>query len=228
MRIVAYGAAFDLQGRVLEDKRSLLISVALETRNISAHRQSCLFQLKATVRVVAVVALDLTLEHLVVEGHAKLRLHLGVATDAKLWLAGLQHFERGSVWLQLRSLGNESYGLRFRWDYLRVMRRVTIRATDAVDPVRAAQEIIVLIVGMAGQTRLRGLFRRFALERNDLSRVAAAVYVSLAWTVTLLAAGHFRFPARQSRKLRVLSVGKSFELVFVTELASLAADVVVS
>jgi hypothetical protein len=52
--------------------------------------------------------------------------------------------------------------------------------------------------------------------------------VSLAWTVTLLAAGHFLFPARQRRKLRVLSVGKSFELVFVTELASLAADVVVS
>jgi hypothetical protein len=86
---VAYRAAFDLQRRVFEDKWSLLIGVALETRNISAHRQSCLFHLKATVRVMAVVALDLAFEHPVVEGHAKLRLHLGVATDAKLWLAGL-------------------------------------------------------------------------------------------------------------------------------------------
>ena len=84
-------ATFDLQRCVLEDERSLLVGVTLETAGIGACRQTSLLQLETAMRIVTVAALDETFEHLVMKRPAELRLRLAVTTDAKLRFAATQH-----------------------------------------------------------------------------------------------------------------------------------------
>jgi hypothetical protein len=70
---------------------------------------------------------------------------------------------------------------------------------------------------------------RFHLRRVlDLRRLAAAIYVSLARAMTRLTASNFALPVLCVSDFGMDCVRKVLELVFVTELASLAADVVVS
>ena len=91
MRVVTRGAAFNLQRRVFEDKRALLIRVAFVTRRIGASREACLLQLESTMRVVTIAALHRAFEHPVVERPGELRLRLVVAGHAQLRLVSLQH-----------------------------------------------------------------------------------------------------------------------------------------
>src|SRR5690349_2782251 len=107
------------------------------------------------------------------------------------------------------------------------MRRVTIGAADVVAPVLAAAEVVVLFpAGVTSQTSLGDLFGRFILERDDLFRIAF-FGVRLARTVARLATRHLVLPTANLRELRMRSMRESLELVFVTVLARIAADVAV-
>ena len=91
MRAVASRAAFDLAGRVLENKRPLLVGVALEAGSVGAGGEPGLLGLETAMRIVAIAALHGTLNDLVVEGLVELTLHLVVAGDAQLRVALDQH-----------------------------------------------------------------------------------------------------------------------------------------
>lgn len=91
MRRVARRTTFNLQRRVLERERSLLVRVALQTAGIDACCQTRLLELETTVRIVTIAALDQTFEHLVMKRAAELRLRFAVTIDAKLRLASFEH-----------------------------------------------------------------------------------------------------------------------------------------
>ena len=83
------------------------------------------------------------------------------------------------------------------------MARVAIGTTDVVAPVFATTEVVVLFPArVATKTRLRSLFRRFLLERDDLRRIAF-FDVGFAWPMTRLATSHLVFPTGDLRELRV-------------------------
>ena len=103
---------------------------------------------------------------------------------------------------------------------------MTIGATDVVAPVLATAEVIALFFArVARKTSLGSLLRRFILERNDLGRIAFGNMV-LAGTVTGFATGYLVFPTANFGKLSVRGMGISFELIFVTVLAGVAANIV--
>ncbi len=92
-------APVSLDRSMLVNERALFVSVTLDARGIRAGRQSRLFQLKATVRVMAVAALHRTFQHFVMERQIKLVLGLAVTTEAKLWLALLEQTYVSKAWL---------------------------------------------------------------------------------------------------------------------------------
>ena len=103
---------------------------------------------------------------------------------------------------------------------------MAVSTTDVVAPVFAAAEVVVFLsTGMARQASFRGFLRTLVFEGNDLFRIAF-LDVRLAWTMARLATCHLVFPATGLRELCVGSVRKSFELIFVTVFAGVAADVV--
>jgi len=87
MRRVTRDAAVGLDGRVLVNKRTLLVSMALDAGSIGAGRQTRLFQLKSAVWVVAIAALHRAFQHFVMERQIELVLCFAMTTQAKLWLA---------------------------------------------------------------------------------------------------------------------------------------------
>lgn len=104
---------------------------------------------------------------------------------------------------------------------------MTIRAADVVAPVFATTEVVVFFLSrMTAEAGLRGFFRRFRFERNNLLRVAL-FEVSLAWSMTGFATGYSSFPATAGRQPCMGGMCESFELVLVAILTSLAADVVI-
>lgn len=84
-------AALDLQRRVFENERTLLVRVTLQTTGIGAGRETRLFEFEAAVCIMTIAALYLAFQHLVVKRPAKLRLRFAVTTDAELRLAATQH-----------------------------------------------------------------------------------------------------------------------------------------
>ena len=72
------------------NKRTLLVYVTLNASRIGARCQPRLFQLKTTVRIVAIAALHRAFQHLVVEGQLKLVLCLTVTAHTELRLARLE------------------------------------------------------------------------------------------------------------------------------------------
>ena len=227
MRCMTRRAAFGLDRRVLERKRSLLVYVTLEASGIRARRQTGLLRFESAVRVVTVAATHRAFQNFVMERHAELRLNFAVTTRAQLRIVRLQHAN-----------GRKSrlLGVRSRWQQVRTRRvaadlvsmgRVTIDAANVVAPVLAAAEVVALfLAGVTRKTSLGDLFRSLTSEGDDLRLVAAAVDVRFARTVTRFAAGRFVFPATQLRQRRVGRVRVRLEGVFVTGLAGLAADVV--
>ena len=104
---------------------------------------------------------------------------------------------------------------------------MTICAAYVVAPVFTATEVVVfLFAGMTAETGLRGFFGRFRFEGNDFLWIAF-FEVSLAWSMTRLAAGHLSFPTVVAGEAGVRSMRERFELVFVTVFASLATHVLV-
>src|SRR5215207_2692967 len=228
VRRVARRAALGLDGRVLEGERPLLLRVALDAGRVHARREPALLGLEAAVRVVAVGALHRALQHLVVEGLRELVLLLGVALEAELLLAALEHLGV----LEARLLGVGRGDERVRGGPVRAghaaVGRVAVGAAHVVAPVLAADEVAVLLAArVAVQTRVGDLHGGLALERPYLRLVAAAVHVRLARAVARLAADNLPLPALLVDEL---GVGGPLELlvpVLVTGRAGLAPDVVV-
>ena len=137
-------APFGFERRVFIDKRTLLVSMTLDTRGIGAGRQPCLLKFKTAVWVMAVAALHYSFENFVVEGLVKVRLRFGMTTHTKLRLANLQH-------MQCREIGFLSVSFRFECDRACQIQpgwifvwRVTLSAADIVSPVLAASKVISL------------------------------------------------------------------------------------
>ena len=115
--------------------------------------------------IVAVAALHDAFEDLMMERHTKRRLHLAMATQAKLRLTVLQKLQgREARLFRIRTsdvhvrVGQVSSGNA-------VMRRVAFGTTDVIAPVFAATEVVVFFLAcMTGETRLRDLFRRLVFE----------------------------------------------------------------
>ncbi len=104
---------------------------------------------------------------------------------------------------------------------------MTIRTAYTVAKMFAASEVVAfLFARMAGKTRLGNFFGRFILERDDLRRVTF-FHVGLAWSMTRFAARHFLFPTADVGETGVGSMRERFELILVTVLASIAADVII-
>ena len=76
------------------NKRALLIRVTFNASCIRTGGQSCLFQFKTAMRVVAIAAAHRAFKHLVVKGLIELVLYFAVATQAKLRVACFQHPQR--------------------------------------------------------------------------------------------------------------------------------------
>ena len=78
---VTRDAAVSLDGSMLVNKRTLFVSVTLDTRGIGARRQSRLFQLESAVWVVAIAASHRAFEHFVMERQVELVLRLRMTTE---------------------------------------------------------------------------------------------------------------------------------------------------
>lgn len=63
-------------------ERTLLVSVALDTRSISARCQPRLLEFEATMRIVTITALHRAFEYLVVERFVEVRLNLTMTAHA--------------------------------------------------------------------------------------------------------------------------------------------------
>jgi len=167
VRNVAGRAAFDLHGLVLEDKRSLFVSVAGEANRVLCGRRAHLLRSRRAVRIVAIGALHQAFVHPMVKGHFELRFLLQMAGVAKLWLLlGQQEVFGG-----------------------RVVRRMTGNAAHIVLRVQRVDGVHVrCATGVASHAAGIDLRGRGALELENLGFVTAAVDVGLAWTVAGLAA----------------------------------------
>jgi len=84
MRRMAGSAPFGLHRSVLIHKRSLFISVAFNASCICPSSQSCLFKLKAAVRVVTIHTAHSAFKDFVMKRHVELVLNFAVASQAKL------------------------------------------------------------------------------------------------------------------------------------------------
>lgn len=104
---VTRDATVSLNRSMLVNKRTLFVSMTLDTRGIRAGRQSRLFQLESAVRVVAIAASHRAFEHFVMERQVELVLGLAVTTEAKLWLALLQQAYVRKAWLLCVCWGDE-------------------------------------------------------------------------------------------------------------------------
>ena len=87
MRCVTGDAAFCLDRRMLVNKRTLLVDVALYTGGVGPRGQARLLEFKTAMRIVAVAALHGAFEHLVMERQIELVLRLAVAVQTELRLA---------------------------------------------------------------------------------------------------------------------------------------------
>lgn len=81
---VAGRAALYFRGRMLKGERSALLDVAFRAGLPSGlpHRRT----IQASMRIVAITALQFTFRHTMMRGKSELRLDIGVAAEAKIWL----------------------------------------------------------------------------------------------------------------------------------------------
>ena len=91
----------------------------------------------------------------------------------------------------------------------------------------APKVVVLFFPGMTAKTSLRDCLGRFFLERNDLRRIAFRNMV-LAWAMARLATRDLALPTADHGKLGMRSMRKGFELILVTILAGLGADVIFS
>ncbi len=164
MRGVACHASLALDDRMLIHEWSARFHVALGADRILISSQLDVVVLKCAVRVMAIAALDYTLVHLVMEGHIKRRLDLGVALEAKSRLADLQE----------------------RCFRSRFVHTVATETTNARLGVRRPEEV-GMGVGMAAHAGRIHFLRRELTQLNDLGGIATGIHMGLAGTMATLA-----------------------------------------
>jgi hypothetical protein len=98
-------ASIHLDGRMLEDKRTLLVDVTFEADRVLRRGRPDLFWTYRSVRVMAIAALDQPFVHAMMERHVELGLLLQVACVAKLRL-GLYEQELGFFGMVRRMAGD--------------------------------------------------------------------------------------------------------------------------
>jgi len=209
MRHVARYAALDFHGFMFVNERPGLFRVASEANQVLRTCGAQLPRLKPAVLIVAVRALHQSLVHAVMEGPVELLFLVQVAGVAKIRLLGLQQ----------------------ELAFFRVVRIVTVRATNSILQVSGTREIsmlfAILVAVEAARADLRG---RRVLERENLGLVSAALDVFLAGTVASFAAMPFRafFLIQHRYVMRRIFVALEKPLdghVFVAGFAGLGADV---
>src|SRR6185369_10633790 len=97
VRRVTRDATIGLHRRMLVNKRSLLVCMALDASRVSPGRQSRLFKFEAAVRVVAIAALHRAFQHLVMERQIELGLRLTMTTETELGFSVLEQFQIGEA-----------------------------------------------------------------------------------------------------------------------------------
>ena len=93
VRRMAGRASFGFHRSMFIRERPLLVRVTLNTRCIRSGGQSCLFEFKTAVRVMAITAAHCAFQDFVMEGRGEGRLDLAMTTQAKLRVVHLQHFD---------------------------------------------------------------------------------------------------------------------------------------
>jgi len=106
------------------------------------------------------------------------------------------------------------------------MGRVAIGAADVIAPVVSPAEVVALFfAGVARKTGFGDLFRRLVGKTDYLGLVAAAIDVGFTRTVTRFTTSDFVFLAADVRERSVSCMRVGLELIFVTGLAGVAADI---
>ena len=86
--------------------------------------------------------------------------------------------------------------------------------------------VVLFLARVASKAGFGNFLGRLVLERDDLGDIAAAFDVCAARAVALFAARHLSLPGGNLSQLGVCRVGEGFELIFVTSLTGVAADIV--
>ena len=166
MRCVASGTTFDLR-LMLVNEGTLLLAMAFVADLVSRCVRSQLFRTKRPVRAVAIIALDQSFVHAVMEGTRKFRAYAHMARVTELRRLSLH---------QVLALRGE-------------VRRVAINARDAVGQVHRAVIVSMLFgVLVAAKAPSAGLLQRGVFKCKDFGFVAAAVDVLFPRTMASLAA----------------------------------------
>ena len=204
VRQMARLTAFDLDGRMFVNKRTLLVRVALEADRILRRGSSHLLRFDCAVRVVAIAALNQALVDAVVEGHFEFSFFIEMAAVTKFRLS-LHQQE-----LFCRCVVGGVAG-----DATNVVPRML--GVDCVHVLRAA--------GVAGQAALVDFLGGMILEDENLGFVAASGDVggsrAVAAFASLMRWAAFcierRFPVRRLLPIVVNS--------FVAGFASFCSDI---
>jgi hypothetical protein len=167
VRQMARLTSIDLHRLVFENKRTLLVRVALEADRILRGRSPHLVGFHRAVHVVAIAALDQTFIHTMMERHVELGFLLQMAPIAKLGLGLNQHKIR--FFTVVRRMAGDAADVIFR------MLRV-----DGVHVLRAA--------GVAAQAARINLFGGGFFEKEQLGGVGRISGVAGSGPVTILAA----------------------------------------
>lgn len=164
MRSVATHAAFRPHRGVLKDERSARFHVALGADSVLICSRLQVALSECAVRIVAIRAGHHAFVHLVVEGHAELRLLIVMASEAEIRLCCLE--QRGLL--------------------LALVNAVAADATHVRLGVRRAIEVGML-ARVAAQAALIQCLRACLGGIEDLRHISAAVHVLFARAMAVLA-----------------------------------------
>jgi hypothetical protein len=194
VRRMAGDAPFSLYRRMFINKRPLFIGMALDARCIRPGSQSCLFEFKTAVRIMAIPATHRSFKNFVMKGLIELVLNFTVATQAKLWIADSQQFHGPKTRLLGVRCAHESIRRGDVSPGRGGVGCVAVSAPDVVSPMFSTPEVVVLFSAcMATKARLRDIFRWLAFEGNDLLGIAL-FGVSLAGTMARFTTSSFCLP----------------------------------
>ena len=124
----------------------LFVGVASNARGISTYRQFLLLILKAAMGIMAIAAVHSALKHFVTERFRELCLRFGVARDAKLWFAVLQHCPISQVRPLCRRFANQSNRPGTLMTEAGTVGGMAVGTSDIVSPVFTAAEIVVIFL----------------------------------------------------------------------------------
>ncbi len=214
MRVMAARTTFHSHRRVLEDKGSALVGMALHTGNVVAESagnhagrlRDAPSRGRGAVRVMAVRALDRALVDAVLEGKIEARADIGVALVANLFLA----------------FGEQMTGL------LRVVNRMAVDAADLGGRMRRAANVhLAEVLGVTAQAAVQHLTGFEEREADDFRCIAQAFEVLLAGTVAAFAAGAFRRLEARGNRFEMRVAVEAAGDIGMAGRADLAAEVVI-